>query len=124
MEPLATLMRLELLKRTVLHADETPLVILDAKEGGKARKGYLWAYVSGEKTGPAIVCFDSQPGRAAKYPQAYLSGWSGSLVSDGYAAYHPLNNGGEVVNVACWAHARRGFADLFKANQDPCVLPS
>lgn len=119
LEPLAALMRLELLKRTVLHADETPLLILDAKQGGKARKGYLWAYVSGEKTGPAIVCFDSQPGRAAHYPQAYLSGWSGSLVSDGYAAYHPLNNGGDVVNVACWAHARRGFADLFKANQDP-----
>ncbi|PNM27170.1 IS66 family transposase [Yersinia enterocolitica] len=119
LEPLVALMRLELLKRTVLHADETPLLILDAKQGGKARKGYLWAYVSGEKTGPAIVCFDSQPGRAAKYPQAYLSGWRGNLVSDGYAAYHPLNNGGEVVNVACWAHVRRGFADLFKANQDP-----
>lgn len=119
LEPLAALMRLELLKRTVLHADETPLLILDAKLGGRARKGYLWAYVSGEKTGPAIVCFDSQAGRAAKYPQNYLSNWSGSLVSDGYSAYHPLNNGGDVVNIACWAHARRGFADLFKANQDP-----
>lgn len=119
LEPLAVLMRQELLKRTVLHADETPLLILDAKQGGKARKGYLWSYVSGEKTGPAIVCFDSQPGRAAKYPEAYLSGWSGSLVSDGYAAYYPLNNGGNVVNVACWAHVRRGFADLFKASQEP-----
>ncbi|VFS46111.1 Transposase and inactivated derivatives [Budvicia aquatica] len=117
--PLAELLRLDLLKRTVVHADETPLLILDAKQGGKACKGYLWAYVSGEKTGSGIVCFDSQPGRAAKYPEAYLSGWNGSLVSDGYAAYHPLNNGGEVVNVACWAHARRGFADLFKANHDP-----
>ncbi len=112
-------MRQELLKRTVLHADETPLLILDAKQGGKARKGYLWTYVSGEKTGPAIVCFDSQPGRAAKYPQAYLSGWSGSLVSDGYVAYNPLKNGGEVVTACCWAHVRRGFADLFKANKDP-----
>jgi transposase len=116
--PLAVLLREALLKSRVLHADETPLLILDAKQGGAARKGYLWAYVSGEKSGPSIVCFDSQPGRAAKYPQTYLSGWSGSLVSDGYAAYHPLNNGGEVVNIGCWAHARRGFADLFKANQD------
>lgn len=119
LEPLAMLMREALVKRKVLHADETPLLMLDSKQGGKARKGYLWAYVSGDKTGPAIVCFDSQPGRGAKYPEAYLDGWSGHLVSDGYAAYHPLNNGGEVVNVACWAHARRGFADLFKANQDP-----
>ncbi|WP_414237338.1 IS66 family transposase [Citrobacter sp. C411] len=40
-------------------------------------------------------------------------------MSDGYAAYPPLNNGGDVVNVACWAHARRGFADLFKAGHAP-----
>jgi hypothetical protein len=63
-------MRLELLKRTVFHTYETPLLILDAKQRGKARKGYLWTYVSGEKTGPVIVSFDSQPGRAAKYPEA------------------------------------------------------
>jgi transposase len=117
--PLAELLRLALLKRTVLHADETNLLILDAKLGGKACKGYLWAYVSGDKTGSAIVCFDSQPGRAVKYPQAYLSGWIGSLVSDRYVAYNPLKNGGAVVTACCWAHVRRGFADLFKANKDP-----
>lgn len=119
LEPLADMLRQALLKRTVVHADETQLLILDAKKGGKAHKGYLWAYVSGEKTGHSIACFDCQPGRAARYPEAYLSGWNGSLVSDGYAAYHPLNNGGVVASVCCWAHARRGFADLFKANQDP-----
>lgn len=117
--PLATLLQDALLTRSVLHADETPLLMLDAKRGGKARKGYLWAYVSGEKTGASIACFDSQPGRAAKYPQAYLQNWSGALISDGYAAYHPLNNGGKVINVGCWSHARRGFSDLFKANKDP-----
>ncbi|WP_161628781.1 IS66 family transposase [Budvicia aquatica] len=30
--PLAELLRLDLLKRTVVHADETPLLILDAKQ--------------------------------------------------------------------------------------------
>ena len=43
LEPLADMLRQALLKRTVVHADETPLLILDAKKGGKAHKGYLWA---------------------------------------------------------------------------------
>ncbi|MFI3014225.1 IS66 family transposase [Klebsiella aerogenes] len=118
--PLAESLRRMLLTRDVLHADETPLQILDTKKGGKARSGYLWAYVSGEKSGPAIVCFDSQPGRSSRYAAEYLKGWSGSLVVDGYPAYETLagqNKG--LALTGCWAHARRNFADLYKASKDP-----
>ncbi|EGD3970332.1 IS66 family transposase [Salmonella enterica] len=117
--PLAELLRTELLSRPVLHADETPLQILNTKKDGKAQNGYLWAYVSEETTGDSVVCFDCQPGRAARYPEAWLAGWSGTLVTDGYAVYHSLKNGGSIINAGCWAHARRGFAALYKANRDP-----
>ncbi|EKG3927214.1 IS66 family transposase, partial [Salmonella enterica] len=117
--PLAELLRTELLSRPVLHADETPLQILDTKKGGKAQNGYLWTYVSGETTGDSVVCFDCQPGRASRYPEAWLGGWSGTLLTDGYAAYRTLKNGGSIINAGCWAHARRGFAALYKANRDP-----
>ena len=60
--PLAELLRTELLSRPVLHADETPLQILNTKKGGKVQNGYLWAYASGEATGDSVVCFDCQPG--------------------------------------------------------------
>ncbi|EBF7355930.1 IS66 family transposase [Salmonella enterica] len=120
LNPLATLLHRELLTRSVLHADETTLRILDTRKGGKARSGYLWAYVSGEKSGPAIVCFDSQTGRAHEHPATWLKGWRGSLVVDGYKAYETLaENVPGIRLVGCWAHARRGFADLYKANQDP-----
>lgn len=118
--PLAESLHRMLLTRDVLHADETPLQILDTKKGGKARSGYLWAYVSGEKSGPAVVCFDSQPGRNSRYPAEYLKGWAGNLVVDGYPAYETLagqNKG--LVLTGCWAHARRNFADLYKASKDP-----
>ena len=104
----------------MLHADETPLQILDTKKGGKARSGYLWTYVSGEKSGPSVVCFDSQPGRSSKYAAEYLKGWAGNLVVDGYPAYETLvgqNKG--LMLTGCRAHARRNFADLYKANKDP-----
>ena len=40
-------------------------------------------------------------------------------MTDGYAAYHSLKNGGSIINAGCWAHTRRGFAALYKANRDP-----
>ncbi|ATF95428.1 IS66 family transposase (plasmid) [Cedecea neteri] len=120
LRPLAESLHWMLLTCDVLHADETPLQILDTKKGGKARAGYLWAYVSGEKSGPAVVCFDSQPGRSSVYPAAYLKDWAGNLVVDGYPAYETLagqNRG--IALTGCRAHARRNFADLYKASKDP-----
>ena len=117
LNPLAELLHRELLTRTVLRADETIMRILDTRKGGKTRSGYLWAYASGEKSGPAIVCFDSQTVRGHEHPAAWLQGWQGSLVVDGHTALTENDPG--ISLVGCWAHARRGFADLYKATQDP-----
>lgn len=109
--PLAESLHRMLLIRDVLHADETPLQIPDTKKGGKARAGYLWTYVSGEKSGSAIVCFDSQPGRSSRYAVEYLKDWAGSLVVDGYPAYETLvgqNKGGGMLG-ACPQELRRSL---------------
>lgn len=60
--PLVALLHQTLLTRSVNHADETTLHILDTRKGGTAKRGYLWSYVSGEKTGGAVVCFECLPG--------------------------------------------------------------
>lgn len=74
--------------RSAVHADETPMRILDTRKGGTSRQGYLWSYVSGEHTGNPVVVFECQAGRGAKYPLAFLSEWTGGyLVSDDYDAY-------------------------------------
>ena len=93
---LAKLLRHELLTRDVIHADETSLRLLDTRKGGKSCSGWLWAYVSGERSGPPVVCFDSQTGRALRYPEAWLQGWhGGTLVSDGYNVYKSLADSGK-----------------------------
>ncbi len=66
---LAALLHHKLLSRSVIYADETPLQILNTKKGGKACFGYLWAYVSGERTEASVVCFDCQFGRGHKYSE-------------------------------------------------------
>lgn len=112
-----------MLIREVIHADETSMLILDTRKGGTSRKGYLWTYVSGEYTDTPIVIFECHAGRGAQYPLAFLSEWTGRyLVTDDYDAYKSAakENPG-IINVGCWSHARRRFAELYKANQDPRV---
>lgn len=119
--PLAELLRRMLLTRPVVHADETTMRILDTRKGGTSTQGYLWTYVSGENTGEPVVFFECHAGRGARYPLSFLSQWAGGyLVTDDYDAYKSVakENPG-IINVGCWSHVRRRFAELYKANEDP-----
>lgn len=90
----AAALKRDLLTQPVLQADETPLQILDTQKG-KAKKGWLWAYVSAAGSARDIVVYDSRPGRGGEYARAMLAGWSGTLVVDGYAGYSALFRGGQ-----------------------------
>lgn len=107
----------ELLRQgDVLHADETPVAQLDPGKG-KTKRAYLWAYRSNVLGGePPIVIFDYQPGRAGAYAVNFLGAWEGALMVDDYAGYKVLFRG-EVIELACWAHARRKFFELHQANR-------
>ncbi|STH88182.1 ISSfl3 OrfC [Escherichia coli] len=105
LSPLAALLHRELISRQVVHADETTLKILNTKKGGKSCSCYLWAYVSGERTGPSVVCFDCRTGRSHEYPENWLQSWVGTLVVDGHKAYRTLaNKVPEITLAGCWAH--------------------
>lgn len=103
----------ELLKREVLHADETELQVLH--EPGKApqSKSYMWLYRTSGDTDNPIVLYEYQPGRGSIHPEAFLKGFKGYLHTDGYAGYHNLPK--EITVVGCWAHARRKFDEAMKS---------
>jgi hypothetical protein len=102
----------------VLHADETPVQQLDPGNG-KTKRAYLWAYRSNAlASDPPIVVFDYQPGRGGKYVAEFLADWQGALMVDEFAGYQALFRG-EVIELACLAHARRKFFDLHQANGSP-----
>lgn len=81
-------LRRELLTNSILHADETTLMVLK-EPGRKARqKSYAWVYrTSGDSPGP-VVLYDYRPTRAGECASNFLSGFSGMLHTDGYKAYH------------------------------------
>lgn len=82
------LLRRELLANSILHADETTLMVLK-EPGRKARqKSYVWdCRTSGDFPRP-VVLYDYQPTRAGECASNFLSGFSGMLHTDGYEAYH------------------------------------
>jgi hypothetical protein len=110
-EPIYERMKAQLLTEEVIHADETTLQVL--KEDGKSAesKSYMWLYRSG-RYGPGISLFEYQPSRSKEHPKEFLKDFRGYLQTDGYAAYNGLEG---VINVGCFAHARRKFQDAIKA---------
>ncbi len=108
-----------LIKRDILHADETTLQVL--KEPGREAesKSYMWLYRTGRE-GPPIVLFDYQKTRSAEHPKAFLRGFFGYLLTDAYAAYDSLVNSlpespTSIRLSNCWAHARRYFKEALIA---------
>ena len=105
-------------QRGALHADETPVAQLDPGKG-KTKKAYLWAYRTSDlDEGPPIVVFDYQPGRSGQFARDYLLNWQGHLMVDDFSGYKALFRAG-VVELGCWAHARRKLFDLHATNKSP-----
>ncbi len=102
----------QLVKRDLLHADETVLQVLHEPDRKAQSKSYMWLYrTSGDADHP-IVLYEYQTGRNGDYPKAFLEGFKGYLQTDGYAGYHSVEN---AVHAGCWAHARRKFDEAVKA---------
>ena len=112
--PVYDLLRAELLKNDILHADETTVQVI--REDGKkaSKKSYMWMYHTGRETARQVALFDYQPTREGKHPLAFLAGFKGFLHVDAYAGYNELEKHG-VTLVECWAHVRRKFHDTLKA---------
>jgi hypothetical protein len=76
----------------------------------------MWGYRSAADSQEPIVLFEYQPGRAKQYPQAFLAGYKGLLMTDGYDAWRAL---AEATHLGCMAHARRKFTDAIKGRKKP-----
>ena len=103
----------ELLKRDVLHGDETTLQVLHEPGKKPQSESYMWLYRTGGDTDKPIVLYEYQPGRGAKHPKEFLAGYKGYLHTDGYQGYHSLPE--DITVVGCWAHLRRKFDEAVKS---------
>jgi transposase len=118
LQPLVDALKRDILSRSVLHADETPVQMLKPGKG-KTHRAYLWAYAAGVHEDIKAVVYDFCESRAGANAKAFLDEWRGSLVVDDFSGYKQLMGDAQeqITEVGCWAHARRKFHDLQLANQ-------
>lgn len=135
--PLVDLMRERVLMGKAINADETHVNFRltdrgdacedlegdsegDANPASKAKarliqKGYMWVYL-GDEDHP-YCCFDFRENRSRDGPLQFLEKWRGYLQCDAYKGYDETFRARDdqgkplVLEVACWAHARRYFFD-------------
>lgn len=115
LQPLVDALREALHQQAVLHADETPVAMLDPGKK-KTHKAYVWAYTSTAFSGLNSVVYDFAPSRAGEHARRFLQGWQGKLVCDDFSGYKAGFTQG-ITEIGCMAHARRKFFDLHVANQ-------
>lgn len=108
----------EMTKQRILHADETPFeVIRDGREAGS--KSYMWVYRTNAKIpGHKVILYQYCPTRGHENPKNYLKDFKGTLVTDGYGAYHKLEkeDPAKFKVAGCWVHLKRKFSTIVKAN--------
>ena len=117
----------------VLHADETPVPLLDPG-AGKTKRAYIWAYARGELDPQRGVIYEFCLGRGSQYPVAFLGAaqsppsspmeerpaWHGTLVCDQYAGYDAALDKRvypQRIAAHCVAHARRKFDELVSTSE-------
>lgn len=87
----------ELLKRVLVHADETTCQVLREKGRTAEQTSYMWLYTTGSDALTPIVLYDYQPSRKGSCAQNFLEGFRGLVQCDGYQGYNKL---GKAVNYA------------------------
>ena len=106
LKPLYVLMLTEVLQSRVVQTDETRVPVLDP--GRKQTKpGRLWVFV-GDRDHPHTV-YDYTATKARDGPAAILKDYRGFLQADAANVFDGIYRPGDIVEVGCWAHARRYF---------------
>jgi len=114
------IMKEKLIENHYVQADETTVVVVDAKgEDSKAKK-YMWLYKTGEHEKPVIL-YDYQRTRSSSCPKEFLKGFSGILQTDGYQGYNQVEN---AKRLYCLAHIRRKYFDIVSKLKDEALKNS
>src|SRR6266705_1245118 len=82
----------------------------DLGDDGGSFKGRLWTYL--DPLGQQVV-FEATTTHERDGPEAFLAAFRGALQADAYTGYDAVYQSGRVVEIGCWAHARRRFVEAF-----------
>lgn len=99
-----------------IFADDTPIKMQAKRKCATAR---IWTYVRDERpwasTDPPAAWYKFSTDREGKHPTGHLDQYKGWIHADGYAGFNELFAKDKVHEMACMAHVRRKFVDIFQS---------
>jgi transposase len=133
LRPLSERIRRAVMRTDRLHADDTPIKMLDSSRRGSGgargvKEGRIWVYVRDDRPwaggDPPGAAYWFSHNRKGEHPRSHLAGFAGILQADAYAGFKELyrpDAGGAVRirEAACWAHLRRDFHDVWTSTGSP-----
>lgn len=131
LQPLIERIEADIMGSDLLHADDTPIRVLDRSLRNKGlgkgvKKGRIWAYVRDQRpwagSAPPGAVYYFAPDWKEEHVLRHLSKGSGILQADGYKGYAKLyapeaDGITRFREAACWAHLRRDFHDVWTSTK-------
>lgn len=128
LQPLIDLIEADIMASDLLHADDTPIKVLDRSRrpkglGKGVRQGRIWVYVRDQRPwagdAPPGAVYYFAPDRKGEHVRDHLRNSSGILQADAYPGFNKLyehqraDTAPQFQEAACWAHLRRDFHDVW-----------
>jgi len=127
LEPLADAIGRHVLSAEAIFADDTPVSML-APGTGKTQTARLWTYARDERPwggdAPPAAWYRFSGDRKGQHPKDHLARFRGWMHADGYAGFEELYRSGAIREVACMAHVRRKFVDIYRRARPSPKRPS
>lgn len=129
--PLIARIEADVMASDILHADDTPIRVLDRSAKSKGlgkgvKQGRIWTYVRDQRPwagqAPSGAVYYFSPDRKGEHPRKHLKNSAGILQADAYTGFKALyetrpDGSAQFREAACWAHLRRDFHDIWSANK-------
>ena len=125
--PLIERIEADIMASDILHADDTPIRVLDRSAKSKGlgkgvKQGRIWTYVRDQRPwagqAPPGTVYYFSPDRKGEHPRKHLKNSAGILQADAYTGFKALyetraDGSAQFREAACWAHLRRDFHDIW-----------
>jgi transposase len=126
LERLSDAIRDHVFEAQAIFMDDTTVKLLQKGNGkgkNKTKTARLWVYARKENTwasgAPPAVWYQFSTSRGAEHPSKHLETYKGFAHADAYAGYNDAYRTGRVKEMACMAHVRREFFDLYQSAKLP-----
>jgi transposase len=119
LEPLFAMLKETVKSGPAMQMDETEVQVMGEEGRSDFQKSYMWL-ARGGPPAKKVIWYEYHATRAAYNALEFLQGYSGYLQTDGYDGYDcAAKELPGIIQVGCFAHARRKFFEAAKINKKP-----